>query len=79
VLIDATARLIDDVLGKKESYMNESFTDGLLEHPHYTRPEVFMDRAVPEILLSGHHKNIDAWRHEQSLQRTKNKRPDLLE
>jgi len=78
VLIDAVSRLIPGVLGKADSSMDESFSDGLLEYPHYTRPPVFRDRAVPEVLLSGHHAQIDAWRKGQSIQRTKAKRPDLL-
>jgi len=107
VLIDAVSRLIPGVLGKEESFQNESFSisaegnsdvaggtiaggtigteDGtgeapmgvLLEHPHYTRPPVFRGREVPEVLLSGHHKNIEKWRQEQAVARTKQKRPDL--
>lgn len=77
-IIDAVSRLIPGVLNKEESFENESFSDGLLEYPQYTRPPVFMDRPVPEILLSGHHANIDNWRREKSLERTLNKRPDLL-
>lgn len=76
--IDSVSRLIPGVLGKEESFLNESFSDNLLEHPQYTRPRVFMDRPVPEVLLSGNHKEIEKWRQEQSLQRTKEKRPDLL-
>lgn len=79
VVIDATARLVNNVLGKKESYEEESFSNNLIEYPHYTRPPKFMDREVPSVLLSGHHKNIDKWRKEQSYIRTKQKRPDLLE
>lgn len=78
-IIDAVSRLIPGVLGKEESFENESFTDGLLEYPQYTRPPVFLDKPVPDILLSGHHANIDKWRREKSLERTYNKRPDLLE
>lgn len=83
VLIDAVSRLIPGVIGKEASYQNESFScangvTNLLEHPHYTRPPVFHDREVPEVLLSGHHGKIEQWRHEQSLERTKIKRPDLL-
>jgi len=78
VLMDAVSRLVPGVLGKADSYMDESFTDGLLEYPHYTRPPVFRDKAVPEVLLSGHHGQIDAWRKAQSLERTRAKRPDLL-
>lgn len=78
VVIDATARLIDNVLGKEESYQNESFSNNLLEHPHYTRPPMFLNKPVPDVLLSGHHKNIAKWREEQSYIHTLKKRPDLL-
>ena len=77
-VIDAVARLVPNVLGKEESFQEESFSYGLLEYPQYTRPRVFMGRAVPDILLSGHHANIEKWRKEQSILRTKQKRPDLL-
>ena len=77
-VIDAVARLVPNVLGKEESFQEESFSYGLLEYPQYTRPPVFMGRAVPDILLSGHHANIEKWRKEQSILRTKQKRPDLL-
>jgi len=79
VVIDSVSRLIPGVLGKDESFENESFSDGLLEYPQYTRPEEFMGRRVPEVLLSGHHANIDKWRREQSIIRTYKKRPDLLD
>jgi len=78
VFMDAVSRLVPGVLGKAESFQDESFTAGLLEYPHFTRPPIFRGREVPEVLLSGHHKNIETWRHEQSLERTKLKRPDLL-
>ncbi|MCL1862217.1 MAG: tRNA (guanosine(37)-N1)-methyltransferase TrmD [Defluviitaleaceae bacterium] len=78
VLIDTVSRLIPGVLGKEESHQNESFSTNLLEYPHYTRPPVFRGREVPEVLLSGHHANIEKWRHEESLKRTKSKRPDIL-
>ena len=78
VLIDSVSRYIDGVL-KEDSTKEESFSQGLLEYPQYTRPEVFEDERVPEILLTGHHQNIDKWRREQSLKITFNKRPDLLE
>ncbi len=78
-IIDAVSRLVPGVLGKEESFEDESFSDGLLEYPQYTRPPVFMGREVPEILLSGHHANIDKWRREQSIIRTVKKRPDLIE
>ena len=77
VLIDSVSRYIDGVL-KDESIKEESFSNGLLEYPQYTRPEVFLDKKVPEILLSGHHENIRKWREEQSLKITKINRPDLL-
>jgi tRNA (guanine37-N1)-methyltransferase len=77
VIIDAVYRLREGVI-KARSLEEESFSDGLLEYPQYTRPEVFRDRKVPEVLLSGHHKNIEAWRREQSVEKTKRLRPDLL-
>jgi len=77
VIIDAVYRLREGVI-KARSLEEESFSDGLLEYPQYTRPEVFRDRRVPEVLLSGHHKNIEAWRREQSVEKTKRLRPDLL-
>lgn len=77
-VIDAVSRLTPGVLGKEESFADESFSDGLLEYPQYTRPPVFMGREVPEVLLSGHHENVAKWRREQSLLRTAAKRPDLL-
>lgn len=76
---DSVVRLIPGVLGNEESLTNESFSAGLLEYPHYTRPAEFMGKKVPEVLLSGNHKEIDKWRKEQSLARTKKRRPDLLE
>ncbi|WP_317855654.1 tRNA (guanosine(37)-N1)-methyltransferase TrmD [Chakrabartyella piscis] len=78
-MIDAISRLQEGVLGKAESFADESFSEGLLEYPQYTRPPVFMDKEVPPVLLSGHHGNVDKWRREQSLLRTAKKRPDLLE
>lgn len=77
-IIDAVSRLVPGVLGKEESFADESFSDGLLEYPQYTRPPVFMGREVPEVLLSGHHANVAKWRREQALLRTAKKRPDLL-
>ena len=77
VLIDSVSRYVEGVLNK-ESVSEESFTNGLLEYPQYTRPEVFLNKKVPEILLSGHHENIKKWRREQSLEITKKKRPELL-
>jgi len=79
VVIDAVSRLIPGVLGKVESFEEESFSNHLLEYPQYTRPPVFKDRKVPEVLLSGNHAKIEKWRREQSLLRTWLKRPDLLE
>lgn len=79
MLIDSISRLVPNVLGKEESFLNESFSNNLLEHPNYTRPFVFNGKKVPEILLSGNHKKIEQWKNEQSLIRTYKKRPDLLE
>ncbi|MEM6740674.1 MAG: tRNA (guanosine(37)-N1)-methyltransferase TrmD [Pseudomonadota bacterium] len=76
-LIDATVRLIPRVLGNQASVEEESFSNGLLEHPHYTRPNVWQGRAVPDILLSGHHAKIEAWRTLQAERLTKERRPDL--
>jgi len=89
---DAIVRLLPGVLGKEESHQNESFSinkenkiencklkiKNLLEYPHYTRPELFEGKSVPKVLLSGNHAKIEEWRHNQSLQKTKNRRPDLL-
>ena len=79
ILADAVARLQTGVLSEKEGYERESHYDGLLEHPQYTRPEIWRSKAVPGVLLSGHHANIEAWKHDQSLERTKHRRPDLYE
>ena len=76
-IIDSILRLIPGVLNKEESHQDESFSDGLLEYPQYTRPEVFEDERVPEVLLSGHHENIRKWRRLQSLLVTKERRNDL--
>ena len=76
VLIDSVSRYIEGVLAK-ESIEEESFSNNLLEYPQYTRPEEFMGRKVPEVLLSGHHENIRKWRYEKQLEITKQKRPDL--
>ena len=78
VLIDSISRFIEGVINT-ESVSEESFSNGLLEYPQYTRPEVFLNKKVPEVLLSGHHSNIEKWRKEQSIENTKNKRPELLE
>lgn len=78
VMIDTISRLVPGVLNNDSSAAEESFSENLLEYPQYTRPVEFMGRKVPEVLLSGHHANIEAWRREQSLIRTKSRRPDLL-
>lgn len=77
VLIDSVSRYVEGVL-KEDSIKEESFSNGLLEYPQYTRPEVFEGEKVPEILLSGHHENISKWRKEKSLEITKKKRPELI-
>lgn len=77
VLIDSVSRYVEGVI-TSESVEEESFSNGLLEYPQYTRPEIFLDKKVPEILLSGHHENIKKWREEESLKITRSKRPDLL-
>ena len=79
LVVDAVARLVDGVLAAPECYENESLSSGLLEYPQYTRPVEFHGKTVPEVLLSGHHANIDKWRAEQSLEMTRRMRPDLLE
>ena len=79
VLMDAVSRMVPGVLSNNESAGDESFMNGLLEYPQYTRPEVFLGRPVPEILKSGHHANIARWRRNESLRRTKEVRPELLE
>lgn len=78
VMIDAISRMVPGVLSNDISAEFESFADNLLEYPQYTRPEEFMGKRVPDVLLSGHHANIDKWRREQSLLRTRKWRPDLL-
>ena len=77
VVIDVISRLVPGVLGASESLEFESFTDGLLEYPQYTRPREFRGREVPEVLVSGNHKEIDRWRMEKALERTQERRPDL--
>ena len=77
VLIDSVSRYVEGVL-KEDSIQEESFSNGLLEYPQYTRPEVFEGESVPSILLSGHHEKIERWRKEKSVEATKKKRPDLL-
>ncbi len=79
VILDSVVRLIPGVLGDEESANTDSFTHDLLDHPHYTRPEEVKGLKVPEVLMSGHHANVDAWRQEQRELRTKNNRPDLWE
>lgn len=78
VMIDTISRLVPGVLNNEDSALTESFQDGLLEYPQYTRPEIFHGKKVPEVLLSGHHENIRKWRLEQSIKRTKERRPDML-
>jgi tRNA (guanine37-N1)-methyltransferase len=76
-VVDAVARYVDGVINGA-SLEQESFASGMLEYPHYTRPQEFMGVKVPEVLLSGHHANIDKWREEKSMEITKKNRPDLL-
>jgi tRNA (guanine37-N1)-methyltransferase len=78
VVVDAITRLIPGVLGDPSATFEDSHAEGLLEYPHYTRPPVFRDQAVPDVLLSGHHAEITRWRREQALRRTWERRPDLL-
>lgn len=79
VLMDCLSRFIPGVLGKSESFQDESFANGLLEYPHYTRPAEFRGLRVPEVLLSGNHAEIEKWRMEKSIEKTKAVRPDLAE
>jgi tRNA (guanine37-N1)-methyltransferase len=78
VVIDAVVRLLPGALGDEQSATEESFSSGLLEYPHYTRPREFRGMAVPEVLLSGDHAKIEQWRRDESLRRTRERRPDLL-
>jgi tRNA (guanine37-N1)-methyltransferase len=78
LIVDAVARLVPGVVGDAESVVRDSFTRGLLDHPHYTRPASFRGLDVPGVLLSGHHGEIDRWRRQQALRRTYERRPDLL-
>lgn len=78
VLIDALARMLPGVLGREESYLQDSFYEGILDHPHYTRPRDFRHLSVPEVLLSGDHGRIKRWRRKEALRRTLERRPDLL-
>lgn len=79
VMIDAISRMVPGVLSNEESAQFESFQDNLLEYPQYSRPEVWRGKSVPPVLLSGHHANVEKWRREQSVLRTAQRRPDLLE
>lgn len=79
VMVDAISRMVPGVLSNEDSGVTESFYDNLLEYPQYSRPEVWHDKKVPEVLLSGHHKKIEEWRLEQSIKRTQERRPDLYE
>jgi len=79
VVIDSVVRLLPEVLGNQESHIKDSFSTGLLEHPHYTRPADFRGMKVPDVLLSGNHKLIEEWRNKEALRRTLTRRPDLLE
>ena len=79
ITLDAVLRLLPNVLGNAASTENESFENGLLEYPQYTRPIEWKNRKVPEVLLSGHHENVAKWQKEKALQITKERRPDLLE
>ncbi|HEO4365865.1 TPA: tRNA (guanosine(37)-N1)-methyltransferase TrmD [Streptococcus agalactiae] len=78
-MVDATVRLIPEVIGKETSHQDDSFSSGLLEYPQYTRPYDYLGMTVPDVLMSGHHENIRKWRLEQSLRKTLEHRPDLLE
>ena len=78
IIADSVARMVPNVI-KKDSYENDSFFNGLLDHPHYTQPREFEGLTVPEVLYSGHHKKIDEWRLKESLKRTRLRRPDLFE
>jgi len=79
VMVDAISRMVPGVLSNEDSGVTESFYDNLLEYPQYSRPEVWHEKRVPEVLLSGHHKKIEEWRKEQSIKRTQERRPDLYE
>lgn len=79
VLVDSVVRMLEGTLSKADCYEDESHYNGLLEYPQYTRPEIWHDKQVPQVLLSGHHANILKWRHEQALLITQKKRPELLE
>ncbi|MBO5683277.1 MAG: tRNA (guanosine(37)-N1)-methyltransferase TrmD, partial [Clostridia bacterium] len=79
IVTDSVARIVDGVLSDPECHMNESISSGLLEYPQYTRPYDFHGAIVPDVLISGNHAKIDAWRYERSLEKTKQRRPDLIE
>jgi tRNA (guanine37-N1)-methyltransferase len=79
ILVDCVSRLVDGVLAAPECYLEESITSGLLEYPQYTRPYEFHGAKVPDVLISGHHENIEKWRKERALELTKERRPDLFE
>lgn len=79
IVVDAIVRLIPSAIGDEESALSDSFQDGLLAPPVYTRPEEFMGLKVPDVLMSGDHKKIEEWRHEESIKRTQERRPDLLD
>ena len=79
ILVDCVSRLVDGVLSDPECFSKESLSDGLLEYPQYTRPAVWMGKEVPAILLSGDHKKVEEWRLEQSVKRTRERRPDMYE
>jgi len=79
ILVDCVSRLLDGVLAAPECYEEESISSGMLEYPQYTRPYEFHGKKVPDVLLSGHHANIEKWRYETALEATKRQRPDLLE
>ncbi len=78
VVLEAVTRLVPGVIGREESHELDSFEDGLLDHPHYTRPKEFRGMHVPDVLLSGHHGEIERWRHRAALDKTRRNRPDLL-
>jgi tRNA (guanine37-N1)-methyltransferase len=78
ILVDSITRLLPGVLGSDESFEQDSFYNGMLEYPQYTRPQEFMGMKVPDVLISGNHAEVDKWRKEQSLKRTQERRPDLL-
>lgn len=79
VVIDAVSRLVPGVVGEGESVLKDSFVDGMLQHPQYTRPAVFRDHKVPDVLMSGRHRDIEEWRHRTALENTRKRRPDLLD